>query len=391
MSGLEQQWHRLVSGAARDWWAGPARAGLSVLSAPYAAGISAYRSLFDFGLIRPAEMPCAVVSVGNITLGGTGKTTTVRWLIRRLREWGLQPAILSRGYRAGGTSDPERVTIVAGPEGVRESAADGGDEPVLLARSLPGVPVLIGKRRIRSGLTAWEQFRPDVLVMDDAFQYWRLRKDVEILLLDATNPFGGGRVFPRGLLREPLRGLRRAHCVLLTHSAWADNAERDRVLAEVRWRVPGVPVAEASHKPVGLRNLADGEARSVTELGAGRWLAVSGLGRPGAFERTLAELGVSDVVSEAFPDHHAYTQAEIAAAAERVRREGLAGIVTTEKDAVKIDPSWAGGALILVVEIDLEFRSGREELEALVRERLRRRLERNGSRSAVPTADGVQA
>jgi tetraacyldisaccharide 4'-kinase len=100
---------------------------------------------------------------------------------------------------------------------------------------------------------------------------------------------------------------------------------------------------------------------------------------------------VSDVVSEAFPDHHAYTQAEIAAAAERVRREGLAGIVTTEKDAVKIDPSWAGGALILVVEIDLEFRSGREELEALVRERLRRRLERNGSRSTVPTADGVQA
>ena len=175
--------------------------------------------------------------------------------------------------------------------------------------------------------------------------------------------------------------------MLLTHSAWADDAERDRVLAEVRRRVPGVPIAEASHKPVGLRKLAGGEATPLTDLTSGKWLALSGLGRPGAFERTLAELGVANIVPAAFADRHAYTQAEIAAAAEQVGREGLAGIVTTEKDAVKIDPEWAGDTPVLVVEIDLEFRSGREDLEALVRERLRRRLETNGSRTAVPTAD----
>lgn len=370
MSALEHGWLELVSGRSRAWWAGPARAGLALLSAPYAAGISGYRALFDFGILRPAQLPCPVVSIGNITVGGTGKTTTVRWLVRRLQAWGRRPAILSRGYRSaeGGA----RVTVVAGPEGLRQDARAGGDEPVVLARSLPGVPVLIGRKRVRSGLLACEEFQPDVLVLDDAFQYWRLRKDLEILLVDATNPFGYGSVFPRGLLREPLRGIRRAGAAILTHAGWATEEERAAVRAALQRRMPGGVIAEARHVPVRLRDLHTGAEEPLSRLAQGGWLAVSGLGRPGAFEATLGEAGAARLESLAFPDHHAYTASDLHAAAERVRASGLSGIVTTEKDAVKFDPAWLPGTRCLVLEIDLEFLRGEADLERLLQERVSR-------------------
>lgn len=370
MSRLESGWHDLISGRSRQWWSGPARAGLSALSLPYAGVISSYRALFDFGVIRPERLPCRVLSVGNITVGGTGKTTTVRWLARRLQSWGARPAILSRGYRAGKSGDPHAVTIVAGPEGLREAPESGGDEPVLLARSLPGVPVLIGRKRVRSGRLACEQFHPDVLLLDDAFQYWRLQKDLEVLLLDATNPFGYGSVFPRGMLREPTRGIRRAQAAVLTHASWADAADRERLLGTLRKRMPGAVLAEARHVPVSLRDHLTGESLGLGDLRHGKWLAVSGLGRPGAFERTLGEVGAREVESAPFPDHHAYTPEDIRAVRQRLQAGGFAGLVTTEKDAVKLPAEWLEGVCCRVLEIDLEFLSGQEPLEALLRRRL---------------------
>lgn len=368
MSRLEQGWREVVSGESRAWWAGPARAGLAALSAPYAAGISGYRALFDLGLIRPAKLPCAVISVGNITVGGTGKTTTVRWLVRRLQEWGRRPAILSRGYRAG--EGGAKTTVVAGPEGLRQDVKAGGDEPVVLARSLPGVPVIIGRKRVASGRLACEEFHPDVLVLDDAFQYWRLQKDLEILLVDATNPFGYGSVFPRGMLREPLRGVRRAHAAILTHAAWASEGKRAAVRKALQARMPGGVLAEARHVPVRLRDFATAAEEPLEALRDGGWLAVSGLGRPDAFRHTLAEVGASHVAGAPFPDHHAYTASDLRAVVQRARSEGLAGIVTTEKDAVKWDPAWLDGARCLVLEIDLQLLSGQAELERLIRGRV---------------------
>lgn len=369
MSRLESGWHDLISGRRRAWWSGPARAGLSALSLPYAGVISSYRALFDLGLIRPERLPCGVLAVGNITLGGTGKTTTVRWLTRLLQSWGIHPAILSRGYRAGSSADRDAVTVVAGPEGLREGPATGGDEPVLLAQSLPGVPVLIGRKRIRSGRMAWEQFRPDVVLLDDAFQYWRLRKDVEIVLLDASNPFGYGSVFPRGMLREPARGIRRAHAAILTHAAWADSKARERLLGNLRAQMPGAVLAEARHVPVALRDHRTGERTPLAELEEGRWLAVSGLGRPDAFERTLAEVGARQIEAASFPDHHAYTSEDLRGLRDRIQAGGFAGLVTTEKDAVKMPAAELEGTKCRVLEIDLELISGQEPLEALLRER----------------------
>ncbi|HEU4751677.1 MAG TPA: tetraacyldisaccharide 4'-kinase, partial [Armatimonadota bacterium] len=222
---------------------------------------------------------------------------------------------------------------------------------------------------VLSGRRACEEFEVDACVLDDAFQYWRLRKDLELLLVNATEPFGNGRMLPRGELREPLRGLRRADAAILTHAAWSSPEERERIRAELLQWNPELVLAEARHVPLGLRDHATGEAVDIAELAAGRWLALSALGQPESFERTLRELGCVQFNPAHFKDHHRYTREEVAELEQRVRSARMAGIVTTEKDAVKIPPEWLAGVPCRVVEIDLEFLSGREEIERLLRER----------------------
>ncbi len=370
---LETGWRELVYGRHPAPWAPAARAGLRVLGALYGAGMRSYRLQYDLGLRKAEQMPCAICSVGNLTVGGTGKTTTVRWVARRLLEWRTRPAILSYGYRAGGRG--ARIPgIVAGPEGVRLSAQEGGDEPQLLARSLPGVPVLIGRKRVLSARLAHAEFGATVCVMDDGFQYWKMRKDLELLLLDAQLPFGPGGVFPGGTLREPADAVRRADAVLITHASWADRRSREKLMAWIAHRAAhgGAPirVAEARHVPICLRDLDGGERLPLEALRDGRWLALSSLGQPEAFERTLSELGARTAPGGRFPDHHPYTADDLCRVRAQVDREGLAGVVTTEKDAVKLDPTWLAGARCRVLEIDLEFLSGQLELETLLRERL---------------------
>lgn len=380
MSDFETEWRRLVSGEERAWWAGPARSGLWALSGIYAGIVSGYRAGFDLGLLKTTRLPCPVLGIGNITVGGTGKTTTVRWLIRRLQEWGVHPAVLSYGYRAG-ASKKERnaVTVVAGPEGIRTPVSLSGDEPQMLARSLPGVPVLIGRKRIYSGQQAWDEFRSDVCVLDDSFQYWRLEKDLELLLVNATQPFGYGHLLPRGMLREPLRGLRRAGGVILTHAAAVSAEERTRLRAQIEKLKPGIAIAEAVHEPVRLRDHHTGAVLGVEILKTGRWAALSGLGQPESFENSLVQLGAREPMPVRFRDHHGYTAEELEAVRARVRIEGLAGIVTTEKDAVKIPAEWLDGCPCAVLEVDLRFLAGQDAIEQLLRERLVSRMPRQTS------------
>ncbi|MGV3722139.1 MAG: tetraacyldisaccharide 4'-kinase [Actinomycetota bacterium] len=385
MSDFETGWRRLIAGEERTWWAPPARLGLCALSGLYGAIVGTYRSGFDLGLLSVTTLPCATVAIGNITVGGTGKTTTVRWLVRTLEAWGVRPAVLSYGYRAGASkSEKNAVTIVAGPEGVREPVEVSGDEPQMLARSLPGTPLLIGRKRIRSGQRAWDEFRVDVCVLDDAFQYWRLKKDLEIVLVNAANPFGHGRLLPAGMLREPLRGLRRADAVIITHAAALTAESRKRLTTVLRRWKPTMVIAEAVHVPVRLRDHHTGAVLPLSALHGSRWLALSGLGQPESFETTLAEVGVSEAIPARFPDHHAYLQPELEAAVAQVKAGSLSGIVTTEKDAVKIPAGWVTGCSCLVLEVDLQFRSGQDAIEALVRERVTTRL------SAVEPPAAVQ-
>lgn len=327
----------LMRGEGRGLKPAAARAGLRVLSWLYAFGIGAYWQMYRVGLLRRVRLKPAVISVGNLTVGGTGKTTTIQYLARLLCAEGVRVAILSYGYRA---ASKDAVGIVADEDGLRMEASEAGDEAVLLARSLPGVPVLIGRRRVISGAVAQERFRPDVLLCDDAFQYWRLERDVDLLLVDAVEPWGYGAVLPRGLLREPKRMAARADAILMTHADLVDPARRDALRRELE--AFRRPVWAARHAPTTLTDLDGHATEGLETLKGRRVLAASSLGDPASFEATLRNLGAV-VTPMRFPDHHRYTLNDVRRVEQAAREENLT-IVTTEKDAVKVHDLAAPGA-----------------------------------------------
>jgi tetraacyldisaccharide 4'-kinase len=247
----------------------------------------------------------------------------------------------------------------------------------MLAEALPGVPVLTGKRRQLSAAEAVRQFGVRVCVLDDAFQYWRLKKDLDVVLIDALYPFGGGRLLPRGLLRESPRQLRRAHAVVLTNAHRLSAEKRQELRQQVQHLNPWAVLAEARHVPhrlyplgvgSGERGVGGGRPESDpthSSLHGRRVLALSSLGNPEGFEETLAGLGAR-VVPARYPDHYHYSRAELRGEAERALTTGCEMIVTTEKDAVKIDPAWRGALPIYVLSVELEFDAGQDDVEALL-------------------------
>ena len=312
----------LVSGALRVFsWAYLAAIHLSIF---------AHRN----GLRRRARAACPVISVGNLSSGGTGKSTATAMLAEWLIDAGLRCAILSRGYRAKGNpalrvvSDGRRV--LAGPE-------EGGDEPVMLARRLPGVPVIVGRRRPVIADAAVEQFGVDVCLLDDGFQVWNLAKDLDIVLLDARRAFHNGFVLPRGMLREPPRHLGRAGVVLLMDTERVDSEALAALRERVRRLAPRADLVEACRVPERLWNLHTGEEVPLSRLQGLPVVALSAIGNPHGFEALLRSLGAS-VHGMRLPDHHTYTPADLAAAEEMARATGAAAIITTEKDSVKLHP-----------------------------------------------------
>jgi len=329
MSDRTERVLALMRGEGRGLRASAARAGLLALSWLYAIGIRVYWLMYRAGLLKRVRLRPVVVSVGNLTVGGTGKTTTIQFLARALTTAGLRVAILSYGYRA---ANRDSVGIVSDSEGIRMSPDEAGDEAVLLASSLPGVPVLIGRRRVVSGAVAEERFRPDVLLCDDAFQYWRLHRDVDLLLVDAVEPWGYGHVLPRGLLREPKGQARRADAILMTHSDLVDPARADSLRRELE--DTGRPVWTARHAPRGLSLLDGSPGGDLGVLAGCGVLAVSSLGDPASFEATLRGLGAV-VTPMRFADHHRYDSEDIRRVEGTALEKGLM-IVTTAKDAVKV-------------------------------------------------------
>jgi tetraacyldisaccharide 4'-kinase len=264
-------------------------------------------------------------------VGGTGKTPLVELIVRRLTEAGREVVILSRGY---GRRRPGAVAVVSDGARVLLGAAEAGDEPVLLARRLRGVPVVVGRDRLRAGEWALRRFAPDVLVLDDGFQQLRLRKDVEVVCLDARAPWGPGGLLPRGSLREPPAALARADLIVLTHADSAAEAERTRL--EVRAWAPGAPVALAVHDIEGCVEVDGGAARPVEALRGLPILGFAGVAVPEDFRRTLSRPGAEVRDFVAFPDHHPYGARDLAALEARARAVGAEALVTTEKDAVRL-------------------------------------------------------
>ncbi len=326
--------------------------GLWAISVAYGAALNVHHTAYKLCIARRVRLPALTISVGNITIGGTGKTTAVIALAKWLSQRGKRVAVLSRGYRGSAENNAVVVSEGAGPIVGAEVA---GDEPYLIARALQGVSVLVGRDRRKTGRLAIEQFGADVLVLDDGFQYQRLVKDVEIALVDALAPFGYDFLAPRGMLREPPRSLARADAIWITHSDLVRESDLRALRARIEGYAPYSRECEVRHIPVRLRNLASRAEQPLEAIQGRRVLALSSIGNPASFERTLEQIGSVPVEHIQFPDHHAYQGAEIRELMARVG--GVEMIVTTEKDAVRI-PAESVDERMWVLEIELAGRGG---------------------------------
>lgn len=317
----------LIYGRKRSAWLGPVLLALSVL---YGMAVRLRRFFYQQKVFRTRSLPCPVISVGNITLGGTGKTPAVIQIAKLLQGKGKRPVVLSRGY--GGKSG-SRPLVVSDGSAIAVDAHKGGDEPVLIASKIPGVPVVVGADRHTAGMLAMERFRPDVLMLDDGFQHVRLKRDLNIALVDAGDPFGNGRLFPAGILREPLSALRRADIVLITR---ADRAkDLGSLRAEVR-RKSGARIFTARQAPVDLADDRTGATRPLSALRGAPVLAFCGIARPASFFSLLRDLGAVVKAGLSYPDHYPYRDPDLATITRKAAEEKVEMIVTTEKDAVRL-------------------------------------------------------
>ncbi len=322
-----------------------------------------HRQGFRWGWRRPHRLPCRVISVGNLTVGGTGKTPLAMWLARWCRDQGWPVAILSRGY-GGQAADAPRVVEAHRANGQTWSAV--GDEPYLLAQELPCVPVVAGRDRVRSGMYAHRRFGAQVLILDDGFQHYRLARDFDMVLIDATNPFGHGALLPRGILREPLRALQRAHAVVLTRVELA-RAALPAVCQRIRQWYPHGPIY---HMTTTVEALTAGELCVLSDpllLRQHRVVAFVGIGNPAAFAATLTQLGCDVAALLVFRDHHPYTAADWQAIVEVAGRYGASGIVTTTKDQVRLDPTWQASVPLYTLRTGVAFAEGEATLQQQLR------------------------
>lgn len=301
---------------------------MNPLSFLYGRTVQARASLYASGTLRQHRLAAPVISVGNLTFGGTGKTPFVEFLARRLRFEGYRPAILSRGYgrRSRG------VVVVSRGEGPLVTAEIGGDEPVALAGRLPGVAVVVGERRVAAARAA-AQLDADLFLLDDGFQHLALARDVNLLLLDARDPFGGGKLPPGGRLREPLSAMERADAVVFTRIARGEPNEH--TLRQVARLHPELPIFHAQIRPDGLRDEA-GSPVDAGEVARRRCVAVSGVAEPRRFAAALLELDLSPEETFVFADHHRYTDGDLKRIRKAADLTGASMLVTTEKDAVKL-------------------------------------------------------
>jgi tetraacyldisaccharide 4'-kinase len=333
----------LASGKRRGLGAALERALLRAAEAPYSLAMRVRNWAFDRHYKASHTLDVPVISVGNLTLGGTGKTPLVAWIARWLREHDVRVALVSRGY--GATADALN------------------DEALELQDRLSDVPHLQNADRVAAAKLAIEEFDCQAIVLDDGFQHRRLARDLDIVLLDACEPFGYEHVFPRGTLREPISGLRRAHLVVLSRADMADVARRDAIRQRVQRMAPDADWAEVVHAPRRLINSAAREAPLAMLAGA-RVAAFSGLGNPAGFRHSLQRCGAEIVDFRDFPDHHPYERSDVDELGGWARSLDVQLLVCTHKDLVKLRLDELGNKPLWALEIEIEFLAGRVELES---------------------------
>ena len=336
--------------------------------------------LYRHRILHDQPLGCLVVVVGNLTVGGTGKTPVVEKFAKALRDRGRKVAILSRGYKSKAPSlwkkfwfalthtEEPPPRIVSDGERVLLDSLEAGDEPYMLARNLPGVIVLVDKNRVKAGAYAIKKFGCDTLVLDDGFQYLPLKGRLNLLLVDKTNPFGNGHLLPRGILREPIKHLKRASYVFLTKSNGTRDPELEALIQEHN---PGVDVIECAHRPQYLQRFgvaadAPGGREPLTFLKGRRVFAFSGIATPESFEKFLRDLGALLVGRERFLDHYRFENEDLAELFAMARREGADCLVTTEKDAVRISQNLACPLPLYYLRLEIEILRGASDFDEAV-------------------------
>jgi len=352
---------------------------LRVLSWLYGAAVVLKLSLYKWGVLKQDRLPCTVISIGNITVGGTGKTPTAQRLAAFIHEQGYKVAVLNRGYRAKWRGE---VGIVSDGQRILMNATDSGDEAYLLAKNLPGIPVIIGRKRAITGRYAVENLGIEVLVLDDGFQHWQLARDLDIVLIDTITAFGNNQMLPRGILREPLRHLKRAHTFLLTKVDQSEPAVYDTLKQRLARYNPEALVVESVHQPQYLVEIGRWQANDLAatinlkELQDRPVLAFSAIGNPASFERTIRDVGATVVEAVQFPDHHDYTLVEMQEIMQLAVEKGALALITTEKDAVKIPKAFFNMPQPLplyVLVIEMTFLTGGDELLTQIKNTIRRK------------------
>jgi len=316
------------------------------LSAGFGLGVALRHAAYKRGWLRTRRLARPVISVGNLTAGGTGKTPLVVCVANILLRRGWNPGILTRGYRRRSKKD---LLLVAPGAGRRADALEIGDEPALLARTLPLIPLAICADRFRGGQAAEKQFQVGAHILDDGFQHLALARDVDLLALDATQSISDHNLIPAGRQREPLSSLRRAQIVVLTRTDSVDPKPLQELVAKVH---PAANVFRSRTALVGWSDALSGEVVSTEGIPDTRIAAFCGIGNPRAFFADLRRWGFNLVAEDAFPDHHVYTDEEIQRLAASARENGAAALLTTQKDAVKFCQDWRAPLPILACQIE---------------------------------------
>lgn len=334
--------------------------------------------MYDNRVIRNRAIGCLVVSIGNITCGGTGKTPVVEVFARTLSQKGRRVAVLSRGYRSRDRSIFTKLRkkfaskkmevpprVVSDGKNLLLDSVRAGDEPFMLASNLKNVVVLVDKDRVKSGLYAIEEFGTDTLILDDGFQYLNLKAHINILLVDATAPFDNHHVLPRGLLREPIRNIRRADYIFLTKSDGSDKLRH--LKAFLRRQNHLAEIIECCHKPQYLEDVYQRGDRLPLEYLKGKKVAsISAIANPASFNAFLSELG-GDIVEEIhFADHHRYRQQEMIDFINQAKAAGAEIIMTTEKDAVRMPRLDRRDLPILFLRVQIDILSGQENFDQCI-------------------------
>jgi|TARA_B110000438_G_scaffold300532_1_gene353152 tetraacyldisaccharide 4'-kinase len=348
---------------------------LRVLSGIFWVVVKLRQRLYRARIMRASHLGCMVIVVGNLTVGGTGKTPVVEKLARSLRDRGRRVAILSRGYKSKKEpafrkwwrwlthQEPEKPREVSDGKNVLLNAEIAGDEPYMLAKNLPGVVVLTDRDRVKAGHFAITEYGCDTLILDDGFQYFKLQDHLQVLLIDKSNPFGNGATLPRGLLREPISHMRRASYVFLTKSDGQPDPELEATIRRYR---PDVDLIECRHAPQFLSRVSDGKEEPLSFLAGKRVLAFSAIAVPESFERFVEELGAEIIHRRSYMDHHRFTNDELETLEATALESEIDLIVTTEKDAVRLPDAWKPACDVYYLRVEIKILSGVKDFEAAV-------------------------